>query len=617
MVLETIKKPENLKALSPEDLLRLSVEMRQLIINTVNINGGHLSSNLGVIELTIALHKTFNSPDDKIVWDVGHQGYPHKLLTGRLDQFHTLRALNGMSGFLKREESDHDAFNAGHSSTSISAALGIAKSNKIMGYPHHAVAVIGDGALTGGMAFEALNYAGHSEDEVIVVLNDNGMSIAPNVGSVSKCLSAIRSNAKYYKLKNDTRHILSTLPEFGGKISESIHKVKDGVKNVLIPGMLFENMGFTYLGPIDGHNIEELCTQMAYAKKVKGPVILHVLTQKGKGYMPAEKAPEKFHGVGKLAPKKQDASNDQLVSYSKIFGDAMIQLAKDDSKVTCFTAAMPAGTGLDEFAKTFPDRFIDVGIAEQNAITMAGGMATMGLRPVVAVYSTFLQRAYDQLLHDLALQDLPVTIAIDRAGLVGHDGETHHGIYDLSYLLHMPNMQVFAPRNGDELASMLSMSTKSDHPVAIRYPRGKSQLTNAIIEDITTPEVLQRGDDVLIVAVGSMAEHAEGAVSILANEGIQASLVNPRQLKPLSVTAYQSLIPSTNKVVTIEENTIIGGFGSYFAQTMQKQVTALQVEVIGIEDEIISHGSQSELLALAKLDTASLVKRIQMFVKGE
>lgn len=618
MLLETIKSPMDLKELSEDELLRLSVELRQVIINTVNINGGHLSSNLGVVELTLALHKTFDSPNDKIVWDVGHQGYPHKLLTGRFDQFHTLRELNGISGFLKREESPHDIFNAGHSSTSISAALGIAKSNQLLGREDHAVAVIGDGALTGGMAFEALNFAGHSEEKIIVVLNDNGMSIAPNVGSISKCLGAIRSNSKYYKLKSDTRNLLNSLPEFGGRISESIHKVKDGVKNVIIPGMLFENMGFTYLGPIDGHDIKEMCLQIEYAKKIKGPVVLHVLTQKGKGYLPAEKSPEKYHGVGKLAPKKTGESQPNQVSYSKIFGDKMIELAKENPLVTCFTAAMPAGTGLDEYSKLFPDRFIDVGIAEQNAITMAGGMATMGLRPVVAVYSTFLQRAYDQLLHDVALQDLPVTFAIDRAGIVGQDGETHHGIYDLSYLLHIPNMHILAPSNGDELKAMLNVASRDiNHPVAIRYPRGKSFVTDQSIDSILEPELICEGDDIAIVAVGSMVNNAKEAVEIIKAEGISARLINARVVKPLDMNFYQTLLSKTNKVITIEENTVIGGFGAYFAQAISSVMPSTHVVNIGVEDKIIHHGDQKQLQELAGLDALSLAHKIKAVVRGK
>lgn len=618
MLLETIKGPQDLNNMSDEDLLRLSVELRQVIINTVNITGGHLSSNLGVVELTIALHKTFDSPKDKIIWDVGHQGYPHKLLTGRLDKFHTLRALNGMSGFLKRDESDHDAFNAGHSSTSISAALGIARSNRLLGKKDHAVAVIGDGALTGGMAYEALNYAGNSDDKVIVVLNDNGMSISPNVGSISKCLSAIRTNAKYYKLKNSTRNLLNNLPEFGDKITDSIHKVKDGMKNILIPGMVFENMGFTYLGPIDGHDIDDLCRQMDNAKKVKGPVIIHVLTQKGRGYMPAEKSPEKYHGVGKLAPKRDLPVDKNKISYSKIFGDQMIGLAKEDDKIACVTAAMPAGTGLDEFSQAFPERFIDVGIAEQNAVTMAGGMATMGLKPVVAVYSTFLQRAYDQILHDVALQDLPVTFAIDRAGLVGHDGETHHGIYDLSYLLHMPNMHVYAPRNGDELQAMLKhIMEKVNHPVAIRYPRGKSVLAGESIDDVTLPEVICKGHDGVVIAAGTMIDNAKCAVEALAEENIKLTLINPRLLKPLDLNTYKNILKDHSKVITIEENSEIGGFGAYCSLMINKEFPSMNVSIIGVEDKIVHHGTQDELLEIAGLDIETLKLKLKTAIRGE
>lgn len=466
------------------------------------------------------------------------------------------------------------------------------------------------------MAFEALNYAGHSADKVIVVLNDNGMSIAPNVGSISKCLTAIRTNSKYYKLKNDTRSLLNNLPEFGNRITESIHKVKDGVKNILIPGMLFENMGFTYIGPLDGHNIDELNQQLEYAKSVNGPVIVHVLTQKGKGYMPAEKSPEKYHGVGKLAPKKEQPTDSDLQSYSNIFGNHMIKRAKSNEKITCFTAAMPAGTGLDEFARLYPERFIDVGIAEQNAITMAAGMATMGLRPVVAVYSTFLQRAYDQLLHDVALQDLPVSIAIDRAGLVGHDGETHHGIYDLSYLLHMPNMNVYAPRNGLELEMMLDyMTTELNHPSAIRYPRGKSKVESYEIADINKAEVLCTGEDGVVIAAGTMVDVAKQAVEALVDEGIRLTLVNPRRLKPLDATDY-SFLASHKKIVTVEENSIIGGFGAYFSIMANKHYKDAKVIIHGVEDEIIQHGSQSELLTVAKLDVESLIEKFRSTFKG-
>lgn len=472
-ILETIDKPQDLKRLSMEELKVLAGEIRQLLICSVSKTGGHLAPSLGVVELTLALHKTFNSPIDKIVWDVGHQAYVHKILTGRRDSFHTLRQFGGISGFPKPSESEHDSFGTGHSSTSISAVLGMALARDIEGKKNNVLAVIGDGSLTGGQAYEALNHAGHTGTNMIVILNDNEMSIAKNVGAMSEYLSKMRTEPSYKKVKKDIEFLLRKIPAIGEHVVKTVERLKDSVRYLLVPGMLFEELGFNYVGPIDGHNLEILTEVLEKAKDMQGPILIHVLTCKGKGYEPAECNPGKFHGVGPYCVESGEViKNGNIPTYTGVFGDALVELAAKDPRIVAITAAMPEGTGLKKFGTQFPNRFFDVGIAEQNAVTVAAGMAISGMKPIVALYSTFAQRAYDQILHDVCLQKLPVIFALDRAGIVGEDGPTHHGVFDYSYLRHIPNMVIMAPKDENELRHMLYTAIQMNSPVVIRYPRG-------------------------------------------------------------------------------------------------------------------------------------------------
>lgn len=613
MILEKIDSPSDLKNLDYNQLLRLSVELREMIIDVVSKNGGHLASNLGVIELTIALHRIFNGDNDKIIWDVGHQGYAHKILTGRRDSFETLRKTGGISGFLKRNESFHDVFNAGHSSTSISAALGFAKCNQLSGTKGNTIAVIGDGSLTGGMAYEALNYATQSKEKIIIILNDNGMSISKNVGGLSKFLSNIRTTSKYMSIKRGAHHILDAIPTYGVNLTKSIQNIKSGIKNLVIPGMNFENLGLTYFGPINGHDINEVEKYLTFAKKAHGSVIVHVITKKGKGYVPAEKHPEKYHGVGKF-DVLEGVKDSTKISFSKVFGDTMVDIAIDDEKVVCFTAAMSAGTGLSKFEKIFSNRFIDVGIAEQHAVTMASAMALEGYKPFVAIYSTFLQRAYDQIIHDVCLQNSPVVFAIDRSGIVGNDGETHHGIYDISYLIHMPNMKIFSPRNGYELRCMLKYLSKNNNgPAAVRYPRGGTDINKNLCEsDICSPEILRKGSDGIVIACGNISNNALKAIDGLIEKGIRLTLINPRVLKPLNIDFYKDTLKNFKKLAIVEENSIIGGFGDYFSNFVDDDIKILK---LGIDDAIIPHGDVDDLISMAKLDSKSLMESFYDFFK--
>ncbi|CCO08927.1 1-deoxy-D-xylulose-5-phosphate synthase [Desulforamulus hydrothermalis] len=599
-LLKNIYSPQDLQNLSLKQLEELAAEIRQRIIETVSVTGGHLAPNLGVVELTLALHRVFNSAVDRIIWDVGHQSYVHKLLTGRQNRFASLRQYGGISGFPKPAESIHDAFATGHSSTSVSAALGMALARDLNGATYDVVAVIGDGSLTGGMAFEAMNHAGHLKTNVIVVLNDNEMSIAPNVGALSGYLSRLRTDPKYSKSKDEIAELLQKLPH-GNKLLKVVDRLKDSLKYLVVPGMLFEELGFTYLGPVDGHDIKAVMTLLQQAKSVNGPVLVHVLTRKGKGYWPAEENPDRFHGVGPFdvatgRVKKAGGAP----SYTEVFGQTLVKLARQDSKIIGITAAMPSGTGLQDFAREFPRRYFDVGIAEQHAVTMAAGLATAGYRPVAAIYSTFLQRAYDQVLHDVCLQNLPVTFALDRGGLVGDDGPTHHGVFDIAYLRHIPNMVIMSPKDENELQHMLKTAVTHNGPVAVRYPRGQGLGVPLDQEMHCLPigraEVLRDGSDLLLLAVGNMVAEAMAAAEELSRQGITAAVINARYVKPLDEELILAYAGKTKNVITIEEHVLMGGFGSAVVELLQQAgLPDVQVKRIGLPDEFVEHGKQSLL----------------------
>ncbi|KUO50545.1 MAG: 1-deoxy-D-xylulose-5-phosphate synthase [Desulfitibacter sp. BRH_c19] len=601
MILEKISGPQDLKSLSISELEQLAKEVRVKLLDTVSITGGHLAPSLGVTELTIALHSVYNSPSDKVVWDVGHQSYVHKLITGRYEKFHTLRQYGGISGFPKREDSEHDHFNTGHSSTSISAALGMALARDQKAENNSVVAVIGDGALTGGMAFEALNYAGDLQLDLTVILNDNKMSIAGNVGALSSYLTRLRTDPKYEKGKEEIENILKRLPRIGSTVVRLADRLKDALKYLVVPGMLFEELGYTYLGPVDGHNILAVQQVLKSAKSTKGPVLVHVITTKGKGYEPAEKNPNTFHGTGPFELATGKSLKKQLIpSYTEVFGKTLVDLARNDKRILAITAAMPDGTGLNYFADEFPTRYFDVGIAEQNAITMAAGLATQGFIPVVALYSTFLQRAYDQIIHDICLQKLPVILAIDRAGLVGEDGETHHGLFDISFLRNIPNLLFMAPKDEAELQQMLLTAIKSGGPVAIRYPRGAGigvPLQKKILPlEIGSGEILIKGKHLTIAAVGPHVYTALNAADLLQKQGLSCTVINPRFIKPLDSKLIIDSIKQTKRLITVEENFVAGGFGSSLIELLAEyDINGIEIRNIGVKDNFITHGSQSLL----------------------
>ena len=610
-IFQLVNSPADLRGLGTEQLNQLSREIREFLISSVSKTGGHLASNLGVVELTMALHLVFNTPYDKIVWDVGHQSYVHKLLTGRKDKFDTLRQLNGISGFPKTNESLHDSFNTGHSSTSISAALGMARARDIKDEKNSVIAVIGDGALTGGMAFEALNDAGRSPNNLIVILNDNEMSISRNVGGLSSCLNRIRTQPIYFKVKRDLDILLHKIPAIGKKVAKTINKARGTLKYIMLPGMFFEELGFKYIGPVNGHDINELRKVFAKAKLVEGPVLIHAITQKGKGYSPAEEKPHVFHGIspfdidtGEL--KKKVEKKD----YSAVFGETLVEIASYNQAVVAITAAMPHGTGLGEFAKEYPKRFFDVGIAEQHAVTLAAGLATEGIKPVVAIYSSFLQRAYDQVIHDVCTQNLPVVFAIDRAGVVGNDGETHQGLFDLSFLTHIPNMTVMAPKDYDELRNMLKYSVEYNGPIALRYPRGQAKELN--IEksqpiEHGRAELLQQGNDLTIVACGRMVYTALKVAKEVSKFGMNADVINARFIKPLDAKLIRTSAEKTKKVVTIEDNVIAGGFGSLVLQLISdEELEDIKFKNLGYPDEFVQHGNIDELDRIYGLDYQSI-----------
>lgn len=598
--LEKIHEPKDLRALDMAELKGLAQEIRQEMIDVVSKNGGHLAPNLGVVELTLALHRTFDSPRDKIIWDVGHQTYVHKLLTGRLDQFKTLRQYHGLSGFPKRTESPHDCFETGHSSTSISAAIGFSKARDVLSENYHVVAVIGDGAMTGGMAFEALNHAGHSKTNLIVVLNDNEMSISPNVGAMSSYLNRLRTDPRYDKRKADVEYLLKRIPGIGSKVAKAAEKAKDSLKYLLVPGLLFEELGFTYLGPIDGHDQALVEQVLEQAKHKKGPVLVHVLTHKGKGYGPAEENPDVFHGVGPFEPEtgkiiKQPAPP----TYTSVFGDTLCALAKEDPTIVAITAAMPSGTGLNAFAEQFPERFFDVGIAEQHAVTFASGLAFGGLKPVVAIYSTFYQRAYDQVLHDVCLPKSNVVLAIDRAGIVGDDGPTHHGVFDISFFRIIPNLTFMAPKDENELRHLLYTALRLDGPVAIRYPRsvGQGVALDEPFKEIPVgkAEVLRDGRDVTLIGVGPMVYTCLLAAQELRHRGVDAAVVNLRYISPLDRDLILHYARLTKHLITIEDHVLSGGMGSAILELLEEEgLSSVAVERLGYSG-FVDQGSIPQL----------------------
>ena len=615
MILEQIKGPEDLKDMSPEELSGLAGEIRDFLIEKISHTGGHLASNLGVVELTIALFRTFDLPKDKIIWDVGHQSYTHKILSGRMQEFDELRQYGGLSGFPKRKESPYDSFDTGHSSTSISAGLGIAQGRDILGEDYKVVSVIGDGALTGGMAYEALNNAARMKKNFIIVLNDNKMSISENVGGMSRYLGGLRTGDGYNDLKKNVVDTLERIPVIGDRMIDRIKRTKNSIKQLFIPGMLFENMGITYLGPVDGHNIPALCKILREAKKLDHAVLVHVLTKKGKGYEPAEKNPAVFHGVSPFDIKTgKPLAEKKYPTYTDVFSKKLCQLGEQYPELVAVTAAMPDGTGVAAFGKKFPDRFFDVGIAEAHAVTSAAGMAAAGLRPVVAVYSSFLQRGYDQILHDVCIQNLPVIFAVDRAGLVGSDGETHQGIFDYSYLTSIPNMSVAAPKNLWELRAMLDFAMDYKAPFAIRYPRGTAYRG---LKEFTHPivygkgEMLYEEEDIALLAVGSMVSTGEHVREKLKEEGYSCTLANARFVKPFDRELVDQLAKKHRLIVTMEEKVLQGGFGLPVTAYIHEHDPKVKVLNIALPDAYFEHGNVSVLRKVLGIDSDSIIQRLK------
>lgn len=619
-LLNQLNDPADLKKLPVSDLPKLAGEIRQLIIETCASNGGHIAPSLGVVELTIALHKTFNSPEDKLVWDVGHQAYAHKIICGRRDRFKTLRTLDGISGFPKRCESEHDVWEVGHSSTSLSAATGYAVARDLAGKNNKVVAVIGDGSMTGGIAFEGLNHAGHLNRDLVVVLNDNEMSIAENVGAVSGFLSRTSSSEFIHKFKRETEQLIKQAKsDMGHGAIRLARKIENSFKGLFTPAMLFQAFGFEYIGPIDGHDLPLLLETMERVRKLDNAVLIHVLTTKGKGYKPAEQNPSLFHGVGpfEIETGKVLKGKGGAASYTAIFGNTLARLAEEDERVVAITAAMPDGTGLTNFAKQHPERFFDVGIAEQHGATFAAGLACNGKKPVFAVYSTFLQRAYDQVLHDVCIQNLPVVFALDRGGVVGNDGPTHHGVFDLSYLRHIPNMTLMAPKDENELQHMLKTALAHNGPIALRYPRGNGYGVplDQDLKPLTIgkAELLRDGADGVLVALGSMVYPALDAAALLAAEGLDLSVINARFVKPLDAELLLQLVKRFGRLVTLEENALQGGFGTAVLELLEEQGIQAQVLRIGYPDQYIEQGEQHELRAMHGLDKEGIAKSVRMF----
>jgi 1-deoxy-D-xylulose-5-phosphate synthase len=624
-VLDQINTSQDVKKLDPEELEQLCHEIRKEIISVVSKNGGHLASNLGVVELTTALHYVFDFPRDKVVWDVGHQSYVHKLLTGRKDRFHTLRQYGGISGFPKREESPYDAFDSGHSGTSISSALGMAEARKLRGEKGKVIAVIGDGSMTAGLAFEGLNQTGHIDQDLIVILNDNEMSISPNVGALSSYLNRLMTGQFAYRFRSEIKNFLESLPpRIGKKLLRFAKHAEESLKGLLIPGLLFEELGLQYIGPIDGHRMDYLIETFQNIKKLRGPILVHVITQKGKGYPPAETSPDRFHGVPPFVIETGELRSSQgnPPSYTEVFGETLCQLARENRQLVAITAAMQSGTGLEEFARCFPDRFYDIGIAEQHAVTFAAGLALEGMKPVVAIYSTFLQRAYDQVLQDVCLQNLPVVFALDRGGIVGEDGPTHQGLFDFSYLRHIPNLVIMAPKDENEFQHMIKTATECPFPTAFRYPRGKGlgvkrEGTLHPI-DIGKGELLREGQDVVIIAIGSTVYPALRAAEKLEDAGIRAAVINSRFLKPLDGTLLCDWAKRTGRVLTVEENVLQGGFGSALLELFQERgLGSIQVRRLGIPDTFLEHGPQALLREKYGIDENGIMNEVRKMFEGE
>ncbi|MFH1961943.1 MAG: 1-deoxy-D-xylulose-5-phosphate synthase [bacterium] len=639
MIIENIFSPNDLKKLTASELKRLSLEIRELIINTVSANGGHLASSLGVVELSIAIHHIFNSPDDKIIWDVGHQAYAHKILTGRRDVFGSLRTFQGISGFPRREESPYDAFSTGHASTSVSAALGMAIARDMSKELHKIIAIIGDGSISGGLAFEALNHVGYLGKDMLVILNSNEMSISPTVGALAKYLNKILTAPIYNRFRKDVQELLAKVPRIGNTVADLAQRVEEGVKNVLVHGVLFEDLGLRYIGPVDGHNLPLLIETLKRVQSLEGPILLHVITKKGYGYKPAEQHPDMFHGLGQFDVATGQPKKGQGITFSDVFGKTMIELASSNPKIVAITAAMEDGTGLSEFKEMFPNRLFDVGIAEEHAVTLAGGMAASGLSPVVAVYSTFLQRAYDQILHDVCLPNLPVVFCLDRAGLVGEDGATHHGVFDMAYLRHMPNMTIAAPKDLLELKEMLAMGINSNSPFAIRYPRGKvvepSQYDiyhgdtetrrGKVVEfspiregekrvEMGRAEVIRDGTNAYILACGSMTWTALEAAQRLDGE-FSLGVINARFVKPLDTETILKAAEKTDMIITMEEHVLAGGFGSAVCELFVQHKIKARIACLGLPDTFVEHGETSLLLKKYKLDVSGVIERIREIMR--
>jgi 1-deoxy-D-xylulose-5-phosphate synthase len=622
MILDNVNSSQDLRNVPQEDLPKLAEEIRQQIVDVVSATGGHLAPSLGVVELTIALHYAFDTPNDRIVWDVGHQAYAHKILTGRRAQFKTLRQYGGISGFPKREESKYDHFDVGHASTSISAALGMIAARDIKAENYRVLAVIGDGSISAGLAFEGLNQAGHLKKNLVVILNDNEMSISPNVGALSSYLSRALTGHFYTKLRQDAKHFLQGIPKVGESMLTMAKKAEDSIKGLVAPGMLFEDLGFQYVGPIDGHNIDHLLTTFQNIKDYTWPVLVHVITKKGKGCEFAECKPSKYHGVSPFDPEtgKSLAKKQSIMSFTEVFGNTMLRLAEENEKVVAISAAMSEGTGLDKFAEQYPNRFFDVGIAEPHGVTFACGLAVEGLHPVAAIYSTFTQRAYDQVVHDLCLQNLPVTLALDRAGLVGEDGPTHHGVFDIAYLRHIPNMVLMAPKDENELQHMIKTAVDHPGPSAVRYPRGlgcgvpMDQELKAL--PLGKAELVKDGNEAVIIAIGSTVCASIEAAKRLADDGYQVAVVNARFVKPLDEETIIAFAKKTGKIVTVEEHALQGGFGSAVLECLDRHgLTGIKTHRIGLPDQFVEHGAQQILRKKYGLDADGIYTSVKDFIE--
>jgi 1-deoxy-D-xylulose-5-phosphate synthase len=612
-ILANVNVPQDIRDMDILSLNRLATEIREMIIETVSRSGGHLASSLGAVELTLAIHKVFQTPRDKLVWDVGHQAYAHKIITGRKDRFHTLRQKGGISGFPKRAESPYDCFDVGHSSTSISAATGMAEARCLKGEDFKIVVVIGDGSMTAGMAYEGLNWAGGRNKDLIIILNDNEMSISANVGAMSSYLNRVMTGQTVTRLKTEIKHFLNTIPSIGGQMVRFTQQVEEALKSLIVPGALFEELGFTYVGPLEGHRLDHLIKNLENVRTMKGPVLVHVLTKKGKGYPFAENDPSRFHGIAPFCVETGSAvaADQKNLTYTQVFGRTMVRLARENPKIVAVTAAMCDGTGLGQFAREFPERFYDVGIAEQHGVTFAAGLALEGLIPVVAIYSTFMQRAYDQVLHDVCMQNLPVVLALDRGGFAGDDGPTHHGLFDYSYLRAIPNMIVMAPKDENELQHMLATAVACGRPVSVRYPRGAG--VDVTMDDaLSEAEVVCEGSDLAIWAIGSTVYPALNATDRLRQEGIHVRVVNARFVKPLDQALLTETARSLKKIITVEENVLMGGFGSAVLELLEQNgIHDVQVKRLGIDDEFVAHATQAELRSLCGIDEAGIIRAVR------